>query len=62
MEFTGPSNLIVWDRTDAAPPGEDVLCWRSYAHGPSLSSLPAYLESHGESIRAKYLAFVRELA
>lgn len=38
-----------------------VLCWQSYAEGSLVTSVPRYLESHAERLRAKYIAFVHDL-
>jgi surface carbohydrate biosynthesis protein (TIGR04326 family) len=54
--------IVVWDQADSPPAGGGaVLCWRSYAHGSSVSSVPRYLEAHAERIRSKYLAFIHDL-
>ena len=54
--------IVVWDQAQS-PPGDGgaVLCWRSYAHGGSVSSVPRYLEAHADRIRSKYLAFIHDL-
>jgi surface carbohydrate biosynthesis protein (TIGR04326 family) len=61
MDDTG-STLLIWDRAEAAPRDAQVLCWRSYERGAAISSLPEYLELHGERVRARYLAFIDSLA
>jgi surface carbohydrate biosynthesis protein (TIGR04326 family) len=42
--------------------GEDaVLIWNSYAAESPAESVPAYLERHGDRLRARYLAFIHDL-
>lgn len=41
--------------------GTAVLIWNSYAAEAPAASVPAYLEQHGERLRARYLAFVHDL-
>jgi surface carbohydrate biosynthesis protein (TIGR04326 family) len=54
--------IVVWDQAQMPPAGTGaVLCWRSYAHGGSVSSVPRYLEAHADRIRSKYLAFIHDL-
>jgi len=54
--------IVVWDQAESPPAGGGaVLCWRSYAHGGSVSSVPRYLEAHADRIRSKYLAFIHDL-
>lgn len=54
--------IVVWDQAESPPAGAGaVLCWRSYAHGGSVSSVPRYLEAHADRIRSKYLAFIHDL-
>jgi surface carbohydrate biosynthesis protein (TIGR04326 family) len=54
--------IVVWDQAESPPAGGGaVLCWRSYAHGGSVSSVPRYLEGHADRIRSKYLAFIHDL-
>ena len=54
--------IVVWDQAESPPAGGGaVLCWRSYAHGGSVSSVPQYLEAHADRIRSKYLAFIHDL-
>ncbi len=54
--------IVVWDQAESPPAGTGaVLCWRSYAHGGSVSSIPRYLEAHADRIRSKYLAFIHDL-
>ena len=51
------ASIVVWDQMGDPPDGGDeVLCWRSYAHGESITSVPRHLETHAERIRNKYLA------
>ena len=61
--MTLASSVVVWDNT--ADPDHasatQVLCWRSYAQGESIASIPRYLEEHAESIRETYLAFIHAL-
>lgn len=59
---TVTASVIVWDRNDNPPAAMgEVLCWRSYADGSSGGSVPRYLETHAERLRAKYLAFIHDL-
>ena len=54
--------VIVWDhRSDPPDAAGEVLCWRSYAQGDRISSVPRYLEIHAERLRAVYLAFIHDL-
>ena len=54
--------IVVWDQAESPPAGGGaVLCWRSYAHGGSVSSVPRYLEAHADRIRSRYLAFIHDL-
>jgi surface carbohydrate biosynthesis protein (TIGR04326 family) len=68
------TTIVVWDQAEDPPAGAGsgagtdagagavaVLCWRSYAHGGSVSSVPQYLEAHADRIRSRYLAFVHDL-
>ena len=56
------ASIVVWDQVGDPPAGGgEVLCWRSYAHGESITSVPRHLETHAERIRSKYLAFIHEL-
>jgi surface carbohydrate biosynthesis protein (TIGR04326 family) len=53
---------VIWDERGDPPRGSgEVLCWRSYAHGDAVFSVPRYLEAHAPSIRQKYLAFIHDL-
>jgi surface carbohydrate biosynthesis protein (TIGR04326 family) len=54
--------IVVWDQAGSPPAGGGaVLCWRSYIHGGSVSSVPRYLEAHADRIRSRYLAFIHDL-
>jgi surface carbohydrate biosynthesis protein (TIGR04326 family) len=55
-------STTIWD-SDEAPPAQSgtVLLWRSYSEEDQYVSIPRYLEDHAEVIRAKYLAFIRDL-
>jgi surface carbohydrate biosynthesis protein (TIGR04326 family) len=58
---TAPS-VLLWDQSEDPPtPFGTILCWRSYADGDGIASVPAYLEAHAERIRSKYLSFIHEL-
>lgn len=51
--------VLVWDRDGAPPEGPgEVWLWRAYA---AERSVPARLEANAERLRAKYLAFVRDI-
>lgn len=54
---TSAAPLVVWDRAGEPPAGAAVLRWRDHDG----DSVPAYLESNAGRLRARYLAFVREL-
>ena len=54
--------IVVWDqKDDPRPSSQEQLCWRSYAHGQAIDSIPRYLEANAERLRAKYLAFIHDL-
>ena len=56
------SPLLIWDEKGDPPSGAGLtLCWQSYAQGERLDSVPRYLESHAERLRAKYLEFIYDL-
>jgi len=59
---TSAPSVLVWDQIGDPPvfPGT-TLCWRSYADGDGMASVPGYLEAHAERIRGKYLSFIHEL-
>lgn len=55
-------SVIVWDHMDDPSDARgEVLCWQSYAQGSLETSVPRYLEDHAVRLRAKYLAFIRDL-
>lgn len=39
----------------------NTLCWQGYAQGPMVDSIPRYLESNADRLRAKYVAFSCDL-
>lgn len=54
--------LTLWD--SAAPPPTDagpIYLWSGYAEGNEARSLLSYVETHAERLRAKYLAWIRDL-
>jgi surface carbohydrate biosynthesis protein (TIGR04326 family) len=56
------SSLLIWDEKGDPPTGAGLtLCWQSYARGERLDSVPRYLESHAQRLRAKYLEFIHDL-
>jgi surface carbohydrate biosynthesis protein (TIGR04326 family) len=56
------SPLLIWDGKGDPPTGAGLtLCWQSYARAERVDSVPRYLESHAERLRAKYLAFIHDL-
>jgi surface carbohydrate biosynthesis protein (TIGR04326 family) len=54
--------LTLWD-SSAEPPeiGREVCRWSGYAHADLIHSLLLYVETHGERLREKYLAWIHEL-
>ena len=55
------SSIVVWDAPADPPSAEGLWYWRKYAPDDRAESVPRYLESHGERLRARYLAFIHEL-
>lgn len=56
------TSVAVWDLKDAPEETkEDILCWQSYAQGSTIASIPRYLESNADRLRAKYVAFSCDL-
>ena len=56
------ASVIVWDRKGDPPDATaEVLRWQSYADRPLGTSVPCYLETHAERLRARYLAFIHDL-
>ena len=55
-------SAIVWDR-EGDPPHAigEVWCWKSYAQGNLVHSIPRYIEDNAVRIRGRYLAFIHEL-
>lgn len=39
----------------------NILCWQGYAQGPMVASIPRYLESNADRLKAKYIAFSCDL-
>ena len=56
------TSLTLWDST-ADPPGSADLVyrWNGYAETDSVHSLLRYVETHGERLRRKYVAWVHDL-
>jgi surface carbohydrate biosynthesis protein (TIGR04326 family) len=54
--------MIIWDQDGAhEDTTEEMLCWRSYACGDKVYSVPGYLEDNAERLRSKYAAFIYDL-
>jgi surface carbohydrate biosynthesis protein (TIGR04326 family) len=54
--------LVVWASLDEPDLGlGEVLNWCRYADDPGRTSIPRYLEDHGERLRARYLEFINDL-
>ncbi len=54
--------LILWDSADAPPDHlEPVYRWNGYAEKDSVHSLLRYVETNGERLRRKYLAWIHAL-
>ncbi len=55
-------NLILWDSIDKPIENKGlVYTWNGHAERGSIRSLLQYVESHGEQLRRKYLAFIHDL-
>lgn len=55
-------SITLWDeQSDPKERANEVWCWRSYASGDRVVSVPRYLEDHAERLRARYLAFIHDL-
>lgn len=56
------SLLILWDAS-AAPPEKEGLVyrWNGYSESNNACSLLRYVETHGQRLRSKYLAWVHDL-
>ncbi len=52
--------MIVDQIEESRSEQDDVLCWRSYAEGPGVTSVPRYLDEHGAQLRASYIAFIHD--
>ena len=53
---------LIWDAPDNPPEGSGyVLLWRSYSESPMVNSVPAYLDRHGDRLRARYIEFIHDL-
>lgn len=59
--MAGPDIVLVDDVPAPAGAAAQVLRWAGYGEGPGVTSVPRYLERHGERLRATYLAFVHDL-
>ena len=58
----GPPCLTVWDSAALPPPTAGLLYrWRGHSEEGDARSLFRYVEAHGDRLRAKYLAWVRDL-
>jgi surface carbohydrate biosynthesis protein (TIGR04326 family) len=56
------SVVVVWDQEgDPLEVSGQILCWRSYCHGDSISSIPRYVEDNGNRLRMRYLEFIHDL-
>lgn len=56
------SNLTIWDSSEAPPQGRGVVyCWNGHAELGASHSILRYAETHGERLRAKYLAWIHDL-
>lgn len=56
------STLTLWDSTAEPPEHEgEVYTWNGHAEKGSIRSLLRYVESHGEQLQRKYLAFIHDL-
>jgi surface carbohydrate biosynthesis protein (TIGR04326 family) len=54
--------LIVWDSNEPPPVNSDLVYrWQGYAENANVHSLLHYVETHGERLRQKYLAWIHDL-
>lgn len=54
--------FTIWD-SEGTPPNhsEEIYLWNGYSEGNSTHSLLRYVETHGERLRCKYLAWIHDL-
>ena len=55
------SRLVFWDSPDEPPSDGSVYRWNGFVEMGAIRSLPAYVETHGERLRRKYLGWVHGL-
>lgn len=64
MDSTAQNSLRIWNLSDS-PNGDRnsyTILWNSFSVGDCQLSVPAYLETHSERLRKKYLKFVFDLS
>ena len=62
VENRGGASITVWDASGEPPrQSGQVYLWNGYAETDSVHSLLRYVETHGERLRRKYLAWIHEL-
>jgi len=61
-ENQADSCIVLWDRSsDPSCHSESVYRWNGYVENDSVHSLLRYIETHGERLRSKYLAWIHDL-